>query len=44
MPSGIPQFDGGGVERVEVGVVEVAGLERRRDQGRDQPKLFGLAS
>ena len=37
------ELDGGGVERVEIGVVEVAGLERRRDQSRDQPQLLGLA-
>ena len=37
------EVDGGGVERVEVGVVEVAGLQRRRDEGRDQPELLGFA-
>ena len=38
-----PELDGRGVERVEIGVVEVAGLERRRDQSRDQPQLLGFA-
>ena len=36
------EFDGGGIERVEVRMVEVAALERRRHQSRNQPKLFGF--
>ncbi len=41
-PQRHPEFDGGGIERVEVGVVEVACLERRRHQSRHQPKVFGF--
>ena len=37
------EFDGGGVEPVEIGVVEVAGLQRRRDVGGDQSEVLGLA-
>lgn len=37
-----PLLDGGGVERIQVGMVKVAGLERGWDQRCDQPQLVGL--
>jgi len=36
------EFDGGGVERIKVGVVEVARFQCGRNEGRHQPKVFGL--
>ena len=36
------QLDGGRVERVEIGVIEVAGLQRGRDVGRDQAEILCL--
>ena len=36
------EFDRRGVKRVEVGVVEVARLECRRDEGGHQPEIFGF--
>jgi hypothetical protein len=37
------ELDRGGVKRVEVGVVEVACLERRRDEGGHQTEIFGFS-
>jgi len=37
------EFDGGSIEPVEIGVVEVAGLERRRDVGGHQSEDLRLA-
>ena len=37
------ELDGGGVERIEIGVVEVARLQRRRDHRRHQAELLRLA-